>query len=276
MDLLRERLELRVHLQAHPGEPLRVDAERLQRLSVGDLRRGFQVGTDNPLVGVEGRTALLHRLGEELADRHADQPGNQRPSIIADLFLDTLESGSPLLASAMLMEVLKEFSGIWPERAGAIPGCGDVWCHPQGIPLTGHGSAVPFHKLSQWLTYSLIEPLQWAGHDVRDIDGLTGLPEYRNGGLLLDFGVLSLKDPADWGRRHDVSSALVVEWRALTVALLDIIAAKMRARLGLSAAELPLAKVLEGGTWAAGRRIAKEKRVDGGPPLAIISDGTVF
>jgi hypothetical protein len=261
---------------AHPGEPLRVDAERLQRLSVGDLRRGFQVGTDNPLVGVEGRTALLHRLGEELADRHADQPGNQRPSIIADLFLDTLESGSPLLASAMLMEVLKEFSGIWPERAGAIPGCGDVWCHPQGIPLTGHGSAVPFHKLSQWLTYSLIEPLQWAGHDVRDIDGLTGLPEYRNGGLLLDFGVLSLKDPADWGRRHDVSSALVVEWRALTVALLDIIAAKMRARLGLSAAELPLAKVLEGGTWAAGRRIAKEKRVDGGPPLAIISDGTVF
>jgi hypothetical protein len=68
----------------------------------------------------------------------------------------------------------------------------------------------------------------------------------------------------------------VVEWRALTVALLDEVAALIRTRLGRSREELPLAKVLEGGTWAAGRRIAREKRVDGGPPLAIVSDGTVF
>jgi hypothetical protein len=68
----------------------------------------------------------------------------------------------------------------------------------------------------------------------------------------------------------------VVEWRALTVALLDDVAALVRGRLGVAPEQFPLAKVLEGGTWAAGRRIARQKRVDGGPPLIVISDGTVF
>ena len=45
---------------------------------------------------------------------------------------------------------------------------------------------VPLHKLSQWLAYSLIEPLQTSGISVTDIDGLTGLAEYRNGGLFVD------------------------------------------------------------------------------------------
>jgi hypothetical protein len=68
----------------------------------------------------------------------------------------------------------------------------------------------------------------------------------------------------------------VVEWRALTVALLDELAPKVRAhQLGLSAAQLPLACVLEGGTWAAGRVLAQRLR-GGTPPLNIASDGTVF
>jgi Protein of unknown function (DUF1688) len=58
--------------------------------------------------------------------------------------------------------------------------------------------------------------------------------------------------------------------------LLDAIARPIRQKLGMDAVSLPLAKILEGGTWSAGRRIAREKRADGGPPLAIISDGTVF
>jgi len=44
---------------------------------------------------------------------------------------------------------------------------------------------VPIHKLSQWLSYSLVEPLMAAGIEVTDLDGLTGLAEYRNGGLLV-------------------------------------------------------------------------------------------
>jgi len=135
---------------------------------------------------------------------------------------------------------------------------------------------VPLHKLSQWMTYSLIEPLQRAGLTVADIDGLTGLAEYRNGGLFVDGGVLVLRDAEDAARAHEVDSPLVVEWRALTVALLDRLAVVIRQRLNTDAETLPLAKILEGGTWAAGRKLAFERRPDGSPPLRIISDGTVF
>ena len=75
---------------------------------------------------------------------------------------------------------------------------------------------------------------------------------------------------------HEVASEVVVEWRALTVAMLDRTAERVRSVLGLSASELPLAKVLEGGTWRAGRELAAEKRAGGGPPLRVRSDGTVF
>ena len=50
----------------------------------------------------------------------------------------------------------------------------------------------------------------------------------------------------------------------------------IRERRGLTIDEFPLARVLEGGTWAAGRRLARDKRPDGGPPIAVVSDGTVF
>jgi hypothetical protein len=111
---------------------------------------------------------------------------------------------------------------------------------------------------------------------VVDIDGLTGLAEYRNGGLFADLGVLVLTDPGDAARAHPVEGPLVVGWRAMTVALLDRIAPMVRGRLGVAEADFPLARVLEGGTWAAGRRIARELRPDGGPPIAVVSDGTVF
>ncbi len=111
---------------------------------------------------------------------------------------------------------------------------------------------------------------------VVDVDGLTGLAEYRNGGLFVDSGALVLTDPKDAARAHPVDGPLVVGWRSLTVALLDRIAPMVRERLGVTAEAFPLARVLEGGTWAAGRRIAKSLRADGGSPITVISDGTVF
>jgi hypothetical protein len=135
---------------------------------------------------------------------------------------------------------------------------------------------VPFHKLSQWLTYSLVEPLEQAGLRVTGLGALTGLAEYRNGGLFVDDGVLAPRQPDAFETRHPVGGPFVVEWRGLTVALLDRTAALVRARLGLDEEALPLAKVLEGGTWAAGRQAARERRPDGGPPFIVESDGTVF
>jgi hypothetical protein len=254
-----------------PALPLRVDATALKRLEPAALAAGFQAGPANPLLAVEGRAALLNRLGEEL-----QRQGMSRPGDLFDRFFAAAETGT-LRASHMLGGVLACFGGIWPSRltlAGIA--LGDTWRHPLIAPDATTAGLVPFHKLSQWLTYSLIEPLQWAGIAVIDIDELTGLPEYRNGGLFLDMGVIALKDEADAARAHEAGSELVVEWRALTVALLDEIGSLIRKRLGRTREELPLAKVLEGGTWAAGRRIAAQKRQGGGPPLTIISDGTVF
>ena len=84
------------------------------------------------------------------------------------------------------------------------------------------------------------------------------------------------RDSAAWSQTYAVSDTLVVGWRALTVALLDALAPLVRARLGLTSEAFPLACMLEGGTWAAGRLIARDRRAEGEPPFHILSDGTVF
>ncbi|MET0653206.1 MAG: DUF1688 family protein, partial [Hyphomicrobiaceae bacterium] len=75
---------------------------------------------------------------------------------------------------------------------------------------------------------------------------------------------------------HEVGSPLVVEWRALTVALLDRLAEIVRRRLHKDAVSFPLARILQGGTWTAGRAVARKRRADGSPPIKVISDGSVF
>ena len=263
---------------ANPRDPLRADADVLANLTLSDLERGLQVSGENPLVGLQGRVDLLRSLGKLLASkpeifgRH-DTP---RPGGLFDRLMARVENGR-LLAPVILSELLQQLGPIWPSRLtlGGIA-LGDCWKHPALVIADATTGLVPLHKLSQWLAYSLIEPLQWSGLAVADVDGLTGLSEYRNGGLFIDAGVLQLRDAADAARQHEVSSPLVVEWRALTVALLDKLAEEMRRRLDMDAKTLPLAKVLEGGSWASGRIIARRKRSDGSPPLKIISDGTVF
>jgi len=180
-------------------------------------------------------------------------------------------------ATQILETLLVALGPIWPGRIvlGGIS-LGDVWRHRQARTGDASDCLVPLHKLSQWLSYSLVEPLEQAGIRVTGLDGLTGLAEYRNGGLFIDSGVIAPRNPRLLLEALPADSEPVVEWRALTLILLDEIARPIRATLGLDALSLPLAKVLEGGTWAAGRRIARDKRPDGTPPLNIISDGTVF
>jgi hypothetical protein len=261
-----------------PANPLQADATGLMRLSDDAAREGLQVSGDNPLVGIEGRAELLRRLGALIASKpdvfgRGDTP---RPGGLFDHFA-TLAVNGGVAAPTILSELLRHLGPVWPSRLtlDGIP-LGDCWRHPSLTTTDATNGLVPLHKLSQWMAYSLIEPLQAAGIAVSDINGLTGLAEYRNGGLFIDTGVLTFRDPADAAREHDVASTLVVEWRALTVALLDRLADGMRRKLGMDETTLPLAKVLEGGTWAAGRAAAREKRADGASPVKVISDGTVF
>jgi Protein of unknown function (DUF1688) len=263
----------------NPADPWRVDAERLARFMEDDLVAAFQVRGENPLAGVEGRVALLRSLGRACLDHPAvfagaDEP---RPGGLAD-HLAASSGGKRIEAPAILRSLLDHLGSIWPSRLaiGAQP-LGDTWLYERwrrvDDPLSPY---VPLHKLSQWLTYSLIEPLIERGSEVTALDGLTGLAEYRNGGLFIDMKVLRLKDEAQAQVMHQVSSPLIIEWRALTVALLDRLLPLVREELGVRAERFPIASMLEGGSWAAGRRIAWEKRPDGSPPLKILSDGTTF
>ena len=271
------RLFLRGAFSGRGGEPLRADAQGLESLTEEQLRRGFQVTRDNPLVGLAGRAALIRRLGTALREAPAIF-GAAAPRVGGLLeYLRSQTVDGVLPAAAILAAVLEGFGSIWPGRMliGGV-NLGDVGRHP-AAGGTGPGAGlVPFHKLSQWLSYTLMEPLEGAGIEVVDVDTLTGLPEYRNGGLFVDMGVLVPKHAAVTSRAHSSGSELVVEWRALTVALLDRVADGVRDRLGLDRSTLPLARVLEGGTWRAGREVAKERRSDGAPPIMIESDGTVF
>jgi hypothetical protein len=249
------------------GAPLRADAAALEAASAASLARGLQVTDDNPMVGLEGRATLLRRLGAAARGLGGE---HRLGELGLSLRADGLARGGRIEAARVLQAVLDSLGSIWPGRevVGGV-NLGDVWTHSRL-------GRVPFHKLSQWLTYSLLEPLAWSGLAVEGLGELTGLAEYRNGGLFVDAGVLVPKHPGVLRDEHEVASDVVIEWRALTVVLLDRTADRVRRRLGLSEAELPLAKVLEGGTWAAGRAIAAETRPGGGPPLRVRSDGTVF
>ncbi|MCU0775813.1 MAG: URC4/urg3 family protein, partial [Ideonella sp.] len=251
---------------ASPEDPMRVDAQALRQVDAAGLRAMFQVGPTNPLVGLEGRAGLLARLGVALQDEVAHGGGTPRPSLL----LDRLSAGgrvTRLAAGDLLVAVLRLLAPIW--RTGStvlgLP-AGDVWPHRFAGAATGEPAGersrdrqtpgvVPFHKLAQWLCYSLVEPLAAAGLQVTDLDQLTGLPEYRNGGLLLDTGVVVPRDPRVLAGLWKPGDEPIVEWRASTVVLLDELAPLVRERLGAAATDLPLAAILEGGTWAVGRRL---------------------
>jgi hypothetical protein len=265
-------------LSSDPRDPLRADARRLRDIDAAAVDVAFQSGERNPLQAAGGRAVLLNRLGSAVSARpdlfaRADEP---RPGGLFDALAARASKGQ--VPAAILLEMLLDGLGpIWPDRH-SLDGValGDCWPHPE---LAGGSPAdhfVPLHKLSQWLAYSLIEPLESAGIRVSGIGDLTGLAEYRNGGLMLDMGVLAARDGNALSVVHAVSDPFIVGWRALTVALLDEIAPLVAIRLGLAPENFPLARVLEGGTWAAGRLIARERRSDGGPPIRISSDGTVF
>ena len=274
-----------------PTQPCQADAAGLQALTARQLGDAFQVGKDNPLVGLEGRAALLRRLGEVMAGQpevFGGAGGLCRPGRLYDHLLSmsaapgdgSADTQPTVAAHDILLTLLSTLSSIWPAQNSIQSGAssvalGDCWQHPA---VRGEGLSadwMPFHKLSQWLTYSLLEPFEWAGVAVTGLDALTGLPEYRNGGLLLDAGVIQFKDPGMAERSFKAGDTPIVEWRALTVALLDELAPLVRSKLGLTPARMPLACVLEGGTWAAGRVLAQRLR-GGAPPLNIESDGTVF
>ena len=260
-----------------PTQPLRADMSGLLSVTNDALAAAFQVNSDNPLPALNGRVRLINRLGIVIGQQPEIFGTDQKR--IGCLFdhLKSQVSGEIITARQVLATVMRGLGAIWPGRI-TLDGVnlGDTWQHPAARADNLTGGLVPFHKLSQWIVYSLIEPLEAAGLSVTGIDDLTVLAEYRNGGLLFDFGVVRPKHDSVTSKPHACGDEVIVEWRALTVTLIELAAERLRAHLGLDTNTLPLAKILEGGTWAAGRQIAHLKRIGGGPPIRILSNGSVF
>lgn len=256
-------------LSSDKSNPFIATAKGLQSLTRETLEHTFQVSSTNPLVGVEGRLSLLKNLGKTIEQKENLFPG-QRPGGLVDYLNNRY--GKVISGPQVLRAVLDGLGEIWPGRLKvAGVNLGDTWSYSKVS-----GGLVAFHKLSQWMTYSLLEPLIEAGFEISDVDQLTGLAEYRNGGLLIDRGLISLKDASLLEKNHRPDSEIIIEWRALTISLLDRIGDEVRTKLNKTSKDFPLAKVLEGGTWWAGRKAAKALRSDSSPPLKIDSDGTVF
>lgn len=282
-----------------PTEPCQVDGAGLRRVTVDMLAKGMQHSEQNPLAGLDGRAGLLARLAGALNNQELfgvdARPGNMlgttaasvrlnlpesRLTFVLDYLLShpsTMASSVPIVSIPTLWSVLMDgLAGIWPPSRTQVDGIsiGDAWqCStlPRSPPAKPWESIAPFHKLTQWLCYSIMVPMtrlmkiHFAGSDL-----LTGLPEYRNGGLLIDMGLLTLKDN-DMRRGlqaykenaqikgqpnievvplFTADDDVIVEWRATTVGFLDDLLEEVNHQLGLRGEDaLSLAQLLEAGTW---------------------------
>ncbi|HUE45170.1 MAG TPA: DUF1688 family protein [Aestuariivirgaceae bacterium] len=254
-----------------PRRPLMADAEGLASLTEDSLAAAFQVSPANPLPGLANRVALLRKLGESLTVH-----GEARPAALFDRLAATSEAGAASVLD-LFADLQRLIGPIWPGRL-ELDGVnlGDTWPHPKAGGKGPTAGLVPFHKLGQWMCYSLLEPAEDAGLRFADVTVLTPLAEYRNGGLVVDLGLIEPRHARVLGEAHRPGDEIVVEWRALTIPIILAIADRLRQYFAVDADRLPLAAVLEGGTWWAGRRIAAEKRPGGPPPIRVVSDGTVF
>jgi len=267
---------LRGMFSSDPACKHRVNALGLAQLTFEQFEQGFQINESNQMVGLIGRFDMLKRLGEVMSKNIRCFGGEiKRPGNLLDFVL-TKSNGGSQVSVDWLWEGILALEPIFPEHLSGVRR-GDVWFHSMLTIIGRPGSdLIPFHKLSQWLAMSILEPMESFGVKFSDKDLFTPLAEYRNGGLLVDTGVLNLKNFGMADRPNDVGSELIVEWRAMTICLIDLVAEKVREELKMTKEELPLMKILEGGTWRAGRIIAKELRASGESPICFRSKGTVF
>lgn len=258
------------------GKPYIVDSEGLQKITLVAFEEYFQSSPKNQLISPKGRVELLHQLGRALESKQSFLGGDWpvRPGFLLDTILKNMIDNHRTSVRVLWKGLHECFGSVFPDPNGL--GLGDVYHHSALGKEVNKDSLVPFHKLLQWLCYSLIEPLSNFGINFVDTWLMTCLAEYRNGGLLVDLGCLVPKNPDAYEKEYLVDDEFIVEWRALTIAIIDIVADKIRARLGDDNKELSMSKILEGGTWRTGRQVAYELRPNGRPPFKVQSNGNVF
>ncbi|KAI5258062.1 DUF1688-domain-containing protein [Aureobasidium subglaciale] len=271
-----------------------VDARGLQSINEGTLAKGFQITPSNPMIGVGPRAQLLSRLGDSLLQNPEIFGPSGRPGNLVDHVINSADPGSKELDYRVFWMTLQNLLiPIWPKERTQIDGTpiGDAWplavLQRQSDGKDVKATIQPFHKLTQWLAYSLMVPfVRIMGYSWRNAHLGTGLPEYRNGGLFIDLGVLTLK-PSALSRGLSTSGQKlpmfkdsgdeIVEWRALTVALLDEVYKIVEKQMREKGVQFSMAQMLEAGSWKAGRELAAERRPETkSSPILIDGDGTLF
>jgi hypothetical protein len=292
----------------YPTTNLNGVGKGLSDLTTKALATGVQFSDSNHMLGLESRADLLRKLGKSLLAQskvfgEEGRPGNIVGSYVCPKSPRKLTSSTDYMKAtakdgkvdiAVFWNILQTLLiPVWPQDRTVVNGqaIGDAWplstLKQQNTTSDQSNSSniQPFHKLTQWLAYSLMVPfqrilgLEWTG-----TASLTALPEYRNGGLFVDMGVLSLKhESLSKGLKasgHDLpmfkaGDDVVVEWRAMTLVLVDKLYKIVLERM--DGVHLSMAQLLEAGTWKSGREVAAKKRPESkSSPIIIESDGTVF
>lgn len=262
------------------GDPLRVDAAGLSKITAEGLEAAFPGAAEHPLHALPARAALLRHVGAALLQTsHLFGAGEAvrfgalydvlarraaRGTLAArDVFAAVIEALDPALAASVGTPTTVDGAAL-----------SDVWRHAAAGGAGPSEGLLPLHRNAQLLAYSLIEPLEEAGHTVADVGDLTALPDAWAGGLLIDGELLVPRLEGTVAVVHSASSEVVIEWRALTVSLLDRVAEAVRKELGVSAEALPVGHLLPA-IRAAGRAAAHDRRGADIPPIRVDGDGVL-
>lgn len=254
-------------------------SDALKNMKFDEFSKSFQHDeSNNALLGAKGRYDSLTQLGSCLELHPSIFVTSHKPELknIYHFFQSIVEH-----KSLNLEEVFKTIVFIFHDfftsdtKINEINLC-DSRIHSNLISLPLVGKKIPFFKLIQWMVYSIDDFFNSQGIPTINEEFLSGLAEYRNGGFFMDTNIINLKSKNLSHQSYSIDSELVTEWRALTITLLDEFLEELKIKRGYN--HLNMSKLLEGGTWIAGRKLARENRPDSpySPPIKIITDGKFF
>jgi Protein of unknown function (DUF1688) len=233
----------------HPADPLRVDARVLTQLDAAALRAAFQAGGGPALPGLQARVESLRRLGAWLEEQ-ARRTG--RPARPCALLEEALSLPDPGDAASLMRLLACRLASVEPLGKGVLGlPAGDVWPHRWAGAQSDEGSHlptaewVPLHLRSRKMVLALAEPLRRHGIALHDLQGLPAGGDLYQGHIFLDREIVVPRDPRDRSKPRAPGDEWLTEWRALSTTLMDELATRVRAKLGLSEALCPTIALAE-------------------------------
>ena len=191
------------------GDPCRVDAAALLKLDAAALAASSRCARATRLVGLEGRAALMRRLGACARSRRPSRPSAspatrsmRSPTIRTRRACTTTIRSRRRCTTTCRRRASSRCCSMPSAPSGRAGSCSTAcrWrclvMHPAagGEARAPAGALPQAQPVAQFIRCS--GTLRVGRREGRGLDALTGLPEYRNGGLPLDAGVIVPRDAA--------------------------------------------------------------------------------